>query len=77
MNLIDMSPLMVDFRLSKVNNFDLLDCLFPKLEISINCNVSSTNSLNFIANVFSQGDGLDFKRHFLKIKAQLKDIIDR
>lgn len=24
-----------------------------------------------------QGDGLDFKRHFLKIKAQLKDIIDR
>jgi len=39
-NLIDMSPLMVDFRLSK-------------------------------------GDGLDFKRHFLKIKAQLKDIIDR
>ena len=25
----------------------------------------------------SQGDGLDFKRHFLKIKAQLKDIIDR
>lgn len=39
-NLIDMSPLMVDFRLSK-------------------------------------GDGLDFKRHFLKIKALLKDIIDR
>lgn len=31
------------------------------------------------ANVtlFSQGDGLEFKRHFLKIKAQLKDIIDR
>lgn len=25
----------------------------------------------------SKGDGLEFKRHFVKIKAQLKDIIER
>lgn len=35
---------------------------------------SVANSGHFLS---SQGDGLDFKRHFLKIKAQLKDIIDR
>ena len=36
------------------------------------------NILWLTLDIFSsQGDGLDFKRHFLKIKAQLKDIIDR
>ncbi|KAJ7333065.1 Serine/threonine-protein kinase Chk1 [Desmophyllum pertusum] len=46
-------------------------------KLSIKVNLIEMNPSLLVDFRLSKGDGLDFKRHFLKIKAQLKDIIDR
>jgi len=46
-------------------------------KLSIKVNLIDMSPSLLVDFRLSKGDGLEFKRHFLKIKAQLKDIIDR
>lgn len=46
-------------------------------KLSVKVNLIDMHPSLLVDFRLSKGDGLDFKRHFLKIKAQLKDIIDR
>ncbi|XP_068732386.1 serine/threonine-protein kinase Chk1-like [Montipora capricornis] len=46
-------------------------------KLSIKINLIDMNGSLLVDFRLSKGDGLEFKRHFLKIKAQLKDIIER
>ncbi|CAH3175037.1 unnamed protein product [Porites lobata] len=46
-------------------------------KLSIKVNLIDMSSSLLVDFRLSKGDGLEFKRHFLKIKAQMKDIIDR
>lgn len=46
-------------------------------KLSIKVNLIEMNTSLLVDFRLSKGDGLEFKRHFVKIKAQLKDIIER